>query len=109
MKKYNTPEKPSIKIMLTKEMFNALWGVFAFFKVSEKHHGKSFYSHYSELLERKIMRHGRFIENKNGEFILIFFFTGEVAQLVKVLLKYVSLRENSDTDYFADSKMSNKK
>jgi hypothetical protein len=76
--------------------------MFAFFKATEKHTGETYYSRYSAKLESKIIKHARFIKSEHGDKVLIYFFVNEVIQIIKILVKYISLREKSEKDYFAE-------
>ena len=95
-------QKPDIKIMLTRELFNSLFTMFAYFKSTEAAVGENYYSRCSAKLEAKIARYARFSKSDSGESAVVYFFTNEITQLTDLYTKYISLREEPDCDYFAE-------
>jgi hypothetical protein len=93
-------QKPDIKIMLTRELFNSLFTMFAYFKSTEAAVGENYYSRCSVKLEAKIVRYARFFKSESGETAVVYFFTNEIMQLTDLYTKYISLREEADGDYY---------
>ena len=97
----NKSNKPDIKITLTRELFNSLFTMFAYFKSTESTVGENYYSRSSAKLEVKIARYARFFKSDLGESAVVYFFTNEITQLTDLYTKYISLREEPDGDYYS--------
>ena len=93
-------QKPDIKVTLTRELFNSLFTMFAYFKSTEAAVGENYYSRCSVKLEAKIARYARFFKSESGESAVVYFFTNEITQLTDLYTKYISLREEPDCDYY---------
>jgi len=95
--------KPNIKITLSREMFNSLCTMFAYYKATENYAGQTYYSYNSAKLETKIVQYGRFIKSESGDSVVVYFFAIEIIQLTDLFVKYINLREYPDSDYFSQA------
>ena len=94
----NNKKKPTIQVTLSREYLNALFTMFDYYKASENHHGETYQSHYSRILEKKIKKHGRFIKTEDGDGFIVSFFESEAAQLLNIFINYIC--EGGEQDYF---------
>jgi hypothetical protein len=101
--------KPNIKITFTREVFNSLCTMFAYYKATEIDVGETYYSYNSAKLESKIVQYGRFVRSESGDSVVVYFFPIEIIQLTDLLAKYINLRECPDKDYFSIHESTRKK
>ena len=95
--------RPDIKITLTRELFNSLLTMFAYYKATKNEIGETYYSRSADKLEGKIIRYGRFIKSETGDAVVVNFFSNEIIMLTDLFAKYINLREDSDGDYYANA------
>jgi hypothetical protein len=93
------------KVFLPREIFNSLISALTYFIATENQIGKTFFSKYAAKLKTKIMQHGRIFnntQNENAQSVSINLYGNESAILIKLLIYYISLGEESTQDFFTE-------
>ena len=98
----NKSNKPTQKLTLAANQFNTLYSILLFFISTEATAGVTQFSQDSAKLKEQIDKFGKFVvkENAADNKFQLHYFDREVVQILKLLIFYNSLRENTTTDYF---------
>jgi hypothetical protein len=95
--------KPTKKLSLPPDLFNALYSVLLYFISTETTFGETSYSQDAAKLKEQIDKYGRFAvaENFDDSQFIIYYFDKEVMMILKLLVMYTAMKSNQQTDYFS--------
>jgi len=98
----NQSNKPTKKLSLDPDSFNALYSTLLYIIGTESTLGETSYSRDAAKLKKQIDRYGRFIEatNPDDSVFIIYYFDKEVVQLLKLFALHNAMKSNQQTDYF---------
>ena len=95
--------KPTKKLSLDPDSFNALYSTLLYIIGTESTLGETSYSRDASKLKEQIDRYGRFVEatNPDDSTFIIYYFDKEVVQIVKLFTLHNAMKSNQPTDYFS--------
>jgi hypothetical protein len=99
MKKSNKPTK---KLALDPDLFNALYATLLYFIGTEATFGETEYSRDATNLKEQIDKYGRFIEatNPDDSTFIIYYFDKEVMQILRIFTMFTAMKLSTAVDYF---------
>ena len=94
--------KPTKKLSLDPDSFNALYSTLLYIIGTETVHGETSYSRDAAKLKEQIDRYGRFVvaANPDDSTFIIYYFDKEVVQILKLFALHNAMKSNQPTDYF---------
>jgi hypothetical protein len=97
-----TTQKPSKKLLLDPEMFNALYSTLLYFIATESSFGETQFSREAVKLKEQIDKYGRFImcENSEDSTFIIYYFDKEVMQIIHLMILHNAMNSNPGEDHF---------
>jgi len=95
--------KPTKKLSLPPDLFNALYSTLLYFISTEATFGVTQYSQDAVKLKEQIDKYGRFAvaENPDDSQFIIYYFDKEVMMILKLLTMHTAMKSNQPTDYFS--------